>query len=80
MTNIAGNLKLQKMKAYVKENWGSPLVAGFIILLFSAAIFSAAGWIPVAEAVANCAYFALATGVVLQLVSFSKNRRKNEGA
>jgi hypothetical protein len=73
-----------KVKGYVKENWGYPFIAGFMILLFAAAVFLAAGagWAPLAEAaeaIAVCAYFALAAGIVLQLAYFYKNRRKNEG-
>ena len=68
-----------KVKGYVKENWGYPFIAGFILLLFGAAIFLAAGWASLAEAIAVCAYFALAAGVVLQLACLSKNRGKNEG-
>jgi len=71
-----------KVKGYVKENWGYPFIAGFMILLFAAAVFLAAGGASLAdlaEAIAVCAYFALAAGIVLQLAYFYKNRRKNEG-
>ena len=68
-----------KVKGYVKENWGYPFIAGFMILLFAAAVFLAAGWASLAEAIAVCAYFALAAGIVLQLAYFYKNRGKNEG-
>ena len=68
-----------KVKGYLNENWGYPFIAGFMVLLFCAAIFLASGWASLAEAIAVCAYFALAAGIVLQLAYFYKNRRKNEG-
>jgi hypothetical protein len=69
----------KRIKGYVKENWGCPFIFGFIILLLSAAFFLAAGWASLAENTADFAYFALATGVVLQLIYLKKDRSKNEG-
>jgi hypothetical protein len=68
-----------KIKGYVKGNWGLPLIAGFMVLLFAAAVFLAAGWASLADAIAVCAYFALAAGVVLQLACLSRNKGKNQG-
>ena len=48
------------------------------MLLFAAAVLLAVGWASLADAIAVCAYFALAAGVVLQLANFGKNR-KNQG-
>ena len=67
-----------KIKGYVKENGGFPFIAGFMVLLFAAAALLAVGWASLADAIAVCAYFALAAGVVLQLACFGKNR-KNQG-
>lgn len=64
-------------KRNVKEDWGFPFIAGFITLIFAAAILLVVGWASVAEATATCAYFTLAIGVVLQLVCLGKNRREN---
>jgi hypothetical protein len=61
---------------HFRENWGFPFIAGFLLLLFSSAILLAAG-MDYAEQLANFAYFSLAAGVVLQLICFSKNRKKN---
>jgi hypothetical protein len=68
-----------KIEGYVKENWGFPFIAGFMVLLVAAAAFLAAGWTSLADAIAVCAYFALVAGIIVQLVCFSKNKRKNEG-
>lgn len=65
------------VKRYVKGNWGVPFIAGFILLLFVAAVLLSVGWASVAEDTATCAYFTLAIGVVLQLVCLGKNRLKN---
>jgi hypothetical protein len=63
---------------YVKGNWGFPFITAFLILLFAAALQNiVAGEASLAELTAIFAYFALALGVVLQLVYFIKNRSKN---
>jgi hypothetical protein len=78
MTKIHHSLhKIQLLThSYFSENWGFPFIAGFLLLLFSSAILLAAG-IDYAEQIANFAYFSLLVGVVLQLICFSKNRKKN---
>lgn len=65
-----------KIKGYVKENWGAPFIAGFIVLLLSAAVFLSVGLSYLADAVAVYAYYALVAGVLLQLVCFLKYNRK----
>jgi hypothetical protein len=65
------------VKRYVKGNWGYPFIAGFIVLLFTAAVLLAVDWTSVAEFTATCAYFSLAIGVILQLVRLGKNRAEN---
>lgn len=67
----------KKIKTAIRENSGFPFIAGFMILLFAAAVLLTVGWASVAEATATCAYFTLAIGVVLQLVCLGKNRLKN---
>jgi hypothetical protein len=67
----------ERLSRYPEENWGYPFIAGFIILLSTAAVFLAVGLASTAEIAANCAYFALATGVVLQLIFFGRNKSKN---
>ena len=65
-----------KIKVYVKENWGSPFIVGFMLLLLSAAIFLSVGLSSLADTVAVYAFYALVVGVLLQLVCFLKYRRK----
>ena len=78
MTKIHHSLiKIQVLtRGYFMENWGFPFIAGFLILLFSSVMLLAAG-MEYAEQIANFAYFSLVTGVVLQLICFSTNRKKN---
>jgi hypothetical protein len=64
--------------SYFKENWGFPFIAGFLLLLFSSALLLASGIASSAELLANYAYFVLLAGVLLQLVCFSINKKKNE--
>jgi len=51
-----------------------------MILLFSSAVLLAGGLVSTAENTATFAYFALVIGVVLQLLSLSKIRRRKQGA
>jgi low affinity Fe/Cu permease len=64
------------LKNYVKENWGSPFIVGFMLLLIVAAISLSAGLSSFANTFALYAYYALAAGVFLQLAGFAKNRGK----
>ena len=68
-----------KLKGYVTENWGSPLIAGFMLLLAVAAVSLSVGWSSLADTIAIYAFYALVVGVVLQLVCFFKYPRKDEG-
>jgi hypothetical protein len=68
-----------KVKRYVKENWGSPFIAGFMFLLLTAAFSLSVGWSSIADTVALYAFYALVGGVVLQLVCLLKYPRKDEG-
>ena len=59
----------RKTKRYVSGNWSFPLIAAFLILLFTAAVFLATypNLVWVAEIIADGAYFALVIGVLFQL-------------
>ena len=70
------NIKV-KTRRYVKKNWGSPLIVGFMLLLLSAAVSLSAGLSSLANTVAVYAYYALVAGVILQLASFLKFDKKN---
>ena len=68
-----------RTKRFDRENWGSPLIAGFMLLLIAAAFLLATGstgLTPVAELTATLAYFALLIGVVLQLIFFRKKHEE----
>lgn len=71
-----------KVKAWVKGNWGFPFIVGFMVLLFVASIdVLFQGWTSgTADAIANWAYFALVSGVILQLACLSRNKVKKYGA
>ena len=61
-----------RVKEYVRENWGSPFIVGFLLLLIVAAVSLSMEWVVLADGVAVVAYCALIVGVVLQLVCFLK--------
>jgi heme/copper-type cytochrome/quinol oxidase subunit 4 len=65
-----------KTKVYVRENWGSPFIAGFMLLLVLTAISLAAGLSSMANTLAVYAYSALVVGVILQLACFLKYRKR----
>jgi hypothetical protein len=63
-------------KRSISSNWSFLFIIDFVMLLFASAIQLKVGWISEAEAIATCAYFALAAGVILQLICIGKNRFK----
>jgi hypothetical protein len=69
---------MTKIKGYVKENWGSPFIVGFMLLLVVAVVSLSAGWTSLADTVVVYAYYALVAGVVLQLACFLKYRGKSD--
>lgn len=79
MTTI--RISFQILRSFLrlsKDNWGFPLIVGFLALLFTAATLLSLGLAEIADNVAVCAYFSLATGVVLQLIYFGKNRKTGD--
>lgn len=69
--NSTGEI-ITKIKSYFRENWGAPFIIGFMVLLTVAATSLAIGLEPFANEVAVYAYYALITGVILQLICFLK--------
>ncbi|RLE90930.1 MAG: hypothetical protein DRN04_13970 [Thermoprotei archaeon] len=66
-------LKLRCLfRDYLKKNWGSPFIMIFIALLAVAAGYLIMGAKNTAELLAECAYYSLVIGVVLQLVCYIK--------
>jgi len=78
MIHVHFNNILLKIKGYIKENWGSPFIFTFIILLMGTAIFLSTGLSYMADTVVVYAFYALVVGVVLQFVSFLKPLKADE--
>jgi hypothetical protein len=78
MIQIGFNKIMLKVKGYVYENWGSPFIVGFTMLLVVAAVSLSAGLASLADNVAVYAFYALVAGVFLQLASFLKYRGKSD--
>lgn len=78
MTKISSYWKQiqEQTERSIRGNWGFPFIAGFLALLFAAAVLLDVGWIQWAEVTVTCAYFAIVVGVILQHV-FGINRSKN---
>ncbi len=70
--NICSNKITYKTKSYIVENWGSPFIIAFTLLLVGDAFSSAAGLFYLADSIAIYAFYALVVGVILQLVCVVK--------
>jgi hypothetical protein len=77
MTTVGFEKIYVKVKRYLRENWGSPFIVAFMLLLLSAAVYLSSGLSSLANAIAIYAYYALVAGVILQFVSFLKYRKKD---
>ena len=66
-----------RVKGYVRENWGAPFIVGFMSLLLIAAVSLTIGLTFLADGMAIIAYFALVAGVLLQLACFLKYNKQN---
>jgi hypothetical protein len=78
MTQFDFKKIMLKVKRYVYENWDSPFIAGFMLLLLVAAVSLSTGLSSLANNVAVYAFYALVAGVFLQLASFLKYRGKSD--
>lgn len=73
-----GSIKIiLKSKGYVKENWGSPFIVGFMLLLIVLGVSLSMDLYTLAETISVYAFYALAVGVFLQIICFIKYCRKN---
>jgi hypothetical protein len=78
MTKTYHNQIIFRAKNYVNENWGSPFIIAFILLLIGDAVSLSLGLSYFADNIAVYAFYALVIGVVLQLICFLKYQRKSE--
>lgn len=60
----------------LRENPGAPLIIAFIVNLVAAAVALALDRVDLADRFAEVAYFFLAGGVILQLISLILSRRR----
>jgi len=67
-----------RIKKYLKENLGAPCIIGFMTLLLSCAVLLSMGHTLQANTIAEYAYYLLVIGVILQLVSFTKEGRAKQ--
>jgi len=66
----------ERLRNYLKENWGAPFVIAFMILLIVAAVYLSLGIETTANDIATYAYYSLVIGVFLQLISYIRYERK----
>jgi amino acid permease len=79
MANNKCNKLAPNLKYYVKNNWGSPFIIIFIVLLLSAGISLSIGLSFAADQLAVCSFFALVLGVMLQFVCYLKYPNADQG-
>jgi hypothetical protein len=72
MIQVSLKTMVLKVKGYIKQNWGSPFIGAFMLLLVVAASYLSAGFASLADIIAVYAFYALVAGVFLQLASFLK--------
>jgi len=60
----------------LRENPGAPLIIAFVVNLVAAAVALALNRLDLADRFAEVAYFFLAGGVILQLISLILSRRR----
>ncbi|MDG7005470.1 MAG: hypothetical protein JRM86_00865 [Nitrososphaerota archaeon] len=61
-----------RMRAYLRTNWGSPFVVGFMALLIGSAAELSAGASSISNEITIYAFYSLVLGVVLQIASYVK--------
>ena len=67
-----------RFEIYFRVNWGVPFIMGFMLLLVVAAVSLSMSLSSLADGVAVYAFYALVVGIVLQLASFLKYRKRSE--
>jgi hypothetical protein len=78
MIQISHDQIFYRASNYVKENWGSPFIAAFMLLLISTVISTSSGLLSLADNIAIYAFYTLVIGVTLQLVCYLKYGKKSE--
>jgi len=74
MTDLSNKI-IHTTRCYVTENWGSPFIVAFILLLFGAAISLSLDLSEFANSISVYAFCSLVIGAILQLISFLKYRK-----
>ena len=62
----------ERLRGYLKENWGAPFIIAFMAMLLTAAGYLTVGLENIANDIAMYAYYSLVIGVVLQLICYLK--------
>ncbi len=69
-------IRIKMSRQRLRSDWGAYFIIGFIVILMIAIAFYMSDNIPLAESIANYAYFALVIGVFLEIVGLARNRQK----
>ncbi len=68
----------ERVKDYLKNNYGAPFIIVFMALLIYAAIYLAYGKKAIADQLAVYAYYMLVIGVIGQIIAYIRNRDKEQ--
>jgi len=66
-------MNIIKVKGYVKENWGSPFLVGFIFLIIGSGVSLLFGLSYLADVLSVYAFYALVAGFFLQLFCYLRD-------
>lgn len=66
----------ERLRGYLRENWGAPFIIAFMVMLMMAAGYLCYGLESIANDIAVYAYYSLVVGVVLQLICYLKYGEK----
>ena len=75
MGKLTITIPLYTLKKYFRENLGAPFILSFQVLFLLCVVLLARGYSELANDVSIYAYFFLVSGVILQFISFIRERK-----
>lgn len=74
---MAKKIRIKLSRQRLRSDWGAYFIIGFIGILLIAIAYYILGFVQLAESIANYAYYSLVIGVVLEILGFAIDKRKN---
>jgi len=67
-----------KLVAFIRVNWGVPLIVIFITLLMSSAFLLSAGFSSTSDKISLYAFYSLSIGILLQIICNLKYKKTGD--